>query len=179
MTSPPASETRELPCKRCAYSLRGLPDVHVCPECGLRYDPSCVLIALDFSRGRARDAVLATLLIATLAVTVWRTQWVPQDWHLLALLLFYPLVYLMRRFVWAPSWLLINREGIHLEYRARPMQSVPWADFAGCTLRRKNLLVLRCDNRRGFQIALDALETPEDAERLHQEILRLQATYGS
>ncbi|UCG32954.1 MAG: hypothetical protein JSU68_14975 [Phycisphaerales bacterium] len=30
-------------CPRCAYSLRGLPADHYCPECGLRFDRDCVL----------------------------------------------------------------------------------------------------------------------------------------
>lgn len=40
--NPPATPVFKK-CVRCGYSLRGLPDNHACPECGLRFDQRCEL----------------------------------------------------------------------------------------------------------------------------------------
>lgn len=53
-------------CPICAYSLRGLPAVHRCPECGLECDSNAIV----FKEPRTAWACLASL---TAGILLWRT----------------------------------------------------------------------------------------------------------
>jgi predicted amidophosphoribosyltransferase len=50
-------------CPRCGYTLRGLPSVGVCPECGLAYDPDCEVIRLRPLMRDYRQVVLAAVIL--------------------------------------------------------------------------------------------------------------------
>jgi hypothetical protein len=64
-------------CPRCSYSLEGLPEIHVCPECGLQYNGETTYLELKPSKTSWK-------MIAVVAVpTSWmafdsgvRPQWV-------------------------------------------------------------------------------------------------------
>ena len=68
VTSRPVTQTvgdplRLVICPRCGYSLQGLPDEGVCPECGRRYDPRTVVL-FGWARGAKATAVTAQPWVA-------------------------------------------------------------------------------------------------------------------
>lgn len=62
-------------CPLCGYSLRGLPTDHKCPECGLAYDPSLIVIRWK-EESRARRAIgAAAFLVGLIAFSVAKMGW--------------------------------------------------------------------------------------------------------
>jgi len=61
--APSDSSTSLKTCPRCDYNLTGLPDEHICPECGFEYDPHAAFMRLSRRRRVWELAVMATALL--------------------------------------------------------------------------------------------------------------------
>lgn len=115
----------KIKCPQCGYPLLGLPPVHVCPECGLEYDPYSRLVPLGRPRGLTSRALLAGLLLAFGLPVVVIGGWLP-------LLLALPVLLCsgwLRRPRNAADRLRIDRFGIRFERSDQNPLFIPWSVF--------------------------------------------------
>jgi hypothetical protein len=104
-------------CPRCRYDLAGLPDTHVCPECGFEYDPHAKVIRLHGWRVRFRHRVPIFLVFVVLTMGVWLAPVaVRAELRMTANFALFGLLGLcmfLRR-ASAQGYLLVNRHGVEV-----------------------------------------------------------------
>lgn len=141
-------------CPLCGYSLRGLPTDHKCPECGLVYDPSLVVIRWK-EESRARRAIpAAAFLVGLIAFSVTKMGWTAELRNfckfVLILLVFDMIWYLrgrgpvgIREFILAAHGLLI------LDLRSE-RTLFPWDQVQGAQFRwwTGELKIIGIDRRK-------------------------------
>lgn len=117
----------KIKCSQCGYPLLGLPPVHVCPECGLEYDPYSRLVPLGRPRGLTSRALLAGLLLAFGLPIV-----VIGGWPYLPLLFVLPVLLCsgwLHRPRDAADRLRIDRFGIRFERSEEDTLFISWSIF--------------------------------------------------
>ncbi len=127
-------------CPECRYPLKGLPEKHACPECGLRYDEHSVVrrakVPFAFYGGflgflgglpgvvqvywilRLELAVFISVLFAAILATV----------GLIVL-----------RFVRRGSMAAAMTDGLHLRVQRLPQRVVPWSSISHAIASPKSL----------------------------------------
>lgn len=98
-------------CLRCGYSLKGLPETHRCPECGLPYDACSALV-----QGTGRDYFWGFFAAVCLAVIVVMVRFQDWDWRLVFFAVSMAgLAYGVRRWrVRQPEYFAFRTEGLVL-----------------------------------------------------------------
>lgn len=67
------SASRKTNCPCCGYSLRGLPSVYTCPECGSEYDPHSMVLPLP-GNGKVLAGLVSWFCLAATIVWILRAQ---------------------------------------------------------------------------------------------------------
>ncbi len=62
-------------CPMCGYLLDGLPEEHICPECGFRYDRNAHILALPRLPAAIYVGMSAALLVTGVALHWWFNAW--------------------------------------------------------------------------------------------------------
>ncbi len=133
-------------CPRCAYSLRGLPTDHTCPECGLAYDEDCEfyptikpkrlifqlslliglgLILLPSLRHFGNFMMVSSWLkLKAIAAVLWWTGVLQQLW------------------LWAKSYragtgVAVTSDGLFIGLSVVRGELVPWANIHEATVTRR------------------------------------------
>ena len=128
-----ASNTHEAPlthCPSCAYSLKSLPVIGTCPECGFDYDPSARVIPLNPGRHPLRQAVIGAVLLAGgLYYGIWR---LPSKGIELSFVLALGALVLAYFFTWTlraseSARLLITRHGVRFDAPRLDRGWIPWS----------------------------------------------------
>jgi len=123
----PAIETKR-PCGRCGYELRGLPETHACPECGLPFDAYSSYIPLGAGNQDRSTIVVAAVMVVTAAgmIAAMFNAW---GWMLpvLAALMIVAFLVAIRPKPTGECYLLINRAGISLLDSQRGTITFPWS----------------------------------------------------
>lgn len=143
---PPSGHMR---CPRCAYSLRGLPAEHACPECGFTYDadsriwyirpPRFVIVFLSLVVGIPFLVSTIRLTILTLADGRF-----PLGLSLFTLT-FYGItaglfVWIIRRGRRNPMLLGMNPAGMFARTQSGNFRLMPWQDIRDVSAQRMRLL---------------------------------------
>lgn len=165
-------------CGKCGYSLKGLPDVHACPECGLDYDRISMLynlhplrtipiyafwagwgifLVLAHGPSRSETAVLGVILAIVVVSTVNAG---------------------LRFLFWLPHWLAVNREGVHLLYIRRPKRTVTWADLRQVRLDYGRIRILDREGKRPITLSFSLVGGSEAARAISFDICRLARAYA-
>ena len=77
-------------CPVCRYSLTGLPDEHVCPDCGFRYERDAVLVEEHRFTWKNYAAVVVVPILLAVGTGLWSGRWgalFPASFLILTLLL--------------------------------------------------------------------------------------------
>jgi hypothetical protein len=136
-------------CPRCAFSLRGLPANHACPECGLRYDERSVLYRVHNPKAAvvARLVVMAFICLSVVLNGAMRAA--SGRWHtpgdLFSILWGLAVVVLL---VWYARWYVrkfragygvaITTDGLHIRIPCDGIfrkSFLPWADICELAIK--------------------------------------------
>jgi len=115
-------------CPQCGYSLEGLPEEHVCPECGLHYDPDMLTVELGYRRWQRTGVVNALVLTGLFALAAhWspsRGVWLPP---LIAMAVSLVLAtYVFVRDSGRRACLIISKRGVEIHHPRRSSQLIYW-----------------------------------------------------
>ena len=128
-------------CPRCDYSLEGLPDHHVCPECGLKYDKSME------TYGRSNRWLRLAAVVVLLGNCIWigfGTALLYQATPVRAILcsaffLALTLLFVWQAFTWPPRMTaLLWQGGIALVGHQRTPEYFTWDRIGAVTLSKVN-----------------------------------------
>lgn len=116
-------------CPKCAYSLKGLPVVHTCPECGSEYDPHALVIRFDVQQYERRQMGYATILLAMIGFVSFRAGIQQDDILLLVIIAGSMLTSLVKmcRARSTPYLLSINRCGVQFEHPKLRERRLLWS----------------------------------------------------
>lgn len=129
-------------CPRCAYSLRGLPARHACPECGLRYDeqsglypaanPKAIFVIFLGIFGGGWSTLRYLPHLGNLAgATVWQLL------GLLCAMLWIPFVIVGAMVIWRRYrrgfHLAITTDGLYVRLPGWDESIIPWCDIESAT----------------------------------------------
>ncbi len=122
----------KIKCPVCGYGLLGLPAVHVCPECGVEYDPHCVVVRLK-GRSRAASNAIGGLFLTVLFVGHLVAGTLPAREILpVAVLLGAMTIVAMYRWAWhcgRERLLIISHAGVRLRHPNLSDEVVLWSRF--------------------------------------------------
>lgn len=172
-------------CPHCRYSLRGLPVRHTCPECGLVYDETCVLIRLRGWRKGDVWLVGGLGVVASTGLVFWRLHSSAGDpvpaWQVFAYLgvLVASLTSYVLRARFNRRAVIINHLGVTFDTPTIPVRFVPWTDIerASSDLKTERS---RMEDRAGTALVdceAEDLSTNDLAERCAREINEARARY--
>jgi len=125
-------------CPRCSYDLTGLPETHVCPECGCPYDSHSTAIPLT---GRKNQYVGLTMWIPLVALLAWikgrrGVGFVAMPFLAPFVVALVGTVVLLLRRGGLPTRLILHRDGIELVTPGQEPLTWPWHVIAGAAVSR-------------------------------------------
>ncbi len=171
------------PCLKCDYDLTGLPDEHICPECGLDYDPDNV--ALELAR---KPDILEVVVALTMLGIVYASFWsgkalgALEDW-VSAILVIQIFVLLLMWAVGRGTWrrIIINRLGVHVFRREGQCETVPWEKIESASVSWVTgaLKVLGADGGIVLKVSIVGLKKVQHARKCMAEIMRLKELYAT
>lgn len=170
-------------CPRCGYRLRGLPAAHICPECGLSYDPHCEVVRL---RGwRWGDLTAAAFLMALTAYVAYELVFSAKPANELSACLWLGLLivvalYAVVRARSSRDKLAINRQGVWFETVKQPARFIPWSQIVYARFDRKQECFHLICHEPTASVTWDAevFGTDAVAEKCAAAINRLKEVYS-
>ncbi len=120
-------------CARCGYGLDELPNEHRCPECGLPFDSSAILIPFSLGQRQFHQLACVAILLGLVGYGVIRRGFERIDAWIIAFALLSTGVasfrILTRR--GAAAGLSLSHEGLLLESDGSKRVRVPWSSVRG------------------------------------------------
>lgn len=122
-------------CLKCGYSLRGLPDIHTCPECGLDYDLNRIVIPIGGYRRIIKIYLpLITILLPLLALfpQFTRIGLSTRQIVIMATVILMIVIHILRivprRHLYL-TYLALDSKGVHLFHANGEVKHYAWPDI--------------------------------------------------
>lgn len=157
--APVMSEPQSVPkhtCQRCGYTLTGLPESHVCPECGLPYDPHSLFLRLG-GRSNAGQNAVGALILGVWFVYLGISEKASGDYLPCAVPLLIFCLFAVRRWCRTAGTgrtLTIDRRGVQFAHPDLKPELIPWSRIGSaeiswvtgrlCLRDTRGRKVLRC-----------------------------------
>ncbi len=164
-------------CPRCSYSLEGLPEDHVCPECGLGYHGDTVFMPTRHMWMSWRHLVLGAGLTSWIMLYPGVRRW-PFGEHLMIAWMVVVsasiIIYLLKARRSRKGELAIDRDGIRLTPPGLQQEFIRISDVreAKCSWWNGGLLVLGRDGRKLLSIPPWKLEGRHNCKECAYQINR-------
>jgi hypothetical protein len=160
-------------CPQCGYSLHGLPDSGICPECGFEYSRDLVVV-YGSSKGGRKDITAMTVVIGIVFAIAFASGALgPLMFHhrlignffqpalfLLAAILAWSYRAWLRRHMPAETQLWLSPRGFGMRDGFGEMELTPWqpGHRAEILQRRRQRFLLRITVRRGWLVICQPVE---------------------
>lgn len=169
------------PCPKCDYDLTGLPEEHVCPECGFSYDSYSTSIRLR-ARRENRLALIMGLAYFCYFVGLRQRLQMP-GWFLVLFSIFFigMLLFRWRKSQTVADRMIFTRAGFTLYSPSSTSIPVPWSVIksASCSWVDGSLRIERTDDNDPIKFSHRELGGVRIGKRCAAEINRLKSVPDS
>ncbi len=169
-------------CPRCDYSLEGLPEVYVCPECGLEYDSACRVIKCGPTPVLWQQLIMAVGLLLLMAWGAFQAGVDKGDAFLLTIILLSlagTLYHWCRGGGGYPCAVVINRRGVLIDHPRVSGRLFPWflISRVHCCWFSDRFRLISWDNSAVFSCPARWLGGIRSARRIANEIMSSREVY--